>query len=91
MTKAKTFGTGVNVYSYTSSNQFTAPNDGVIYLNGGNYGAFIRGAIDGVYFCNPAGVSPYAGSSITPIKKGQKYYTVVPGSGNQQAIYYPYV
>lgn len=91
LAKSKTFGTGVNVYNYNSSNQFTAPSDGVIVLNGGNYGAFIRGAIDGVYFCNPIGVSPYAGSSITPIKKGQKYYTVVPGSGNQSAMYYPYV
>lgn len=91
--KAKSFGTGVNVYGYTSSNQFTAPSDGVIVLNGGNFGAFIRGAIDGVYFSNPLGVSPYAGSSITPIKKGQKYYKVVtvPETGNQSATYYPYV
>lgn len=91
LAKSKTFGTGVNVYNYNSSNQFTAPSDGVIVLNGGNFGAFIRGAIDGIYFSNPLGVSPYAGSSITPIKKGQKYYTVVPGSGNQSAMYYPYV
>ena len=93
ITNSKTFGTGVNVTSYTSSNKYTATSDGVIVLNGGNTGAFIRGDIDGIVFCNPTGVSPYAGSSITPIRKGQKFYVSIKDSGhsNQTAYFYPYI
>lgn len=91
--KAKSFGTAVNVTGYTESNKYTAPSDGVIQLNGGNTDAFIRACIDGVQFCNPKGLSPYAGNSITPIKKGQKFWVVIKDSGHssQVATYYPYV
>lgn len=93
LTNSKTFGTAVNVTSYTENNKYTAPSDGIIQLNGGNTDAFIRACIDGVQFCNPKGLSPYAGNSITPIKKGQKFWVVIRDSGhsNQVATYYPYV
>lgn len=93
LTNSKTFGTAVNVTGYTESNKYTAPSDGIIQLNGGNTDAFIRACIDGVQFCNPKGLSPYAGNSITPIKKGQKFWVAIKDSGhsNQVATYYPYV
>lgn len=93
LAKPKSFGTAVNVTGYTESNKYTAPSDGIIQLNGGNTDAFIRGCIDGVQFCNPCGLLPYAGNSITPIKKGQKFWVAIKDSGHtaQSAMYYPYV
>ena len=92
LTKEWHFGSGVDINNYTSSSPFTAPNDGVVHLRGGNTGYIVRVNIDGLQVCNPSGTDIYSGEAFYPIKKGQTVYRVsyLPTAANQSATYYPY-
>lgn len=89
---ANSFGSPISIKSYTESNPYIAPSNGVIYINGGNAGRFVRVNIDGLLVCNPVGVAPYAGSAFYPIRKGQPVYLILDDNPNAStANFVPYV
>ena len=84
---------GVDIHSYTSSsNQFTAPSDGLLCIINESYyeNDFY---IDGVIVTKDNSASQYERESVNlPISKGQKFYAAgLAASANYVSHFYPFI
>ena len=82
---ADTFGTSVDITSYTASNKYTCPSDGYIYLSTSSAGAYVTISLGGPYISAIQGGSNY--NSIF-VKKGLRVWTVT-SNGTFGVHFYP--
>ena len=68
---AHTFGTAVDISSYTSSNKYTCPSDGYVYLSTSSVDSYVTASINNALISAMHGGSNY--NSIF-VKKGMKVW-----------------
>lgn len=90
----KKYGTGVNVASYTSTNRYTCPSDGIVYVRSGTSGLaqmMVANNNDSLLFdlvAMPSSASPYVNSVVAPVFKGMQLWT---SGGSASYTFYPFI